>query len=228
MIYKNIVEGIFINRPNRFIANVLINGKSEIAHVKNTGRCREILIEGTKIFLEKSSNPNRKTKYSVISALKGNMLINIDSQVPNDVVYQSINDGKVHNFNDITLLKKEVTYNNSRFDLYFETNEKKGFIEIKGVTLELDGLSMFPDAPTDRGRKHVEEMIRAVEEGYSGFMFFLIQIDGIHRFTPNRNMDKKFSDSLLKAKKSGVEIIAYNSKVTQDEITLGEQIEVLI
>lgn len=228
MIYNNIVEGIFLNRPNRFIANVLIDGKREIAHVKNTGRCREILIEGTKIYLEKSNNTNRKTKYSVISALKGDTLINIDSQAPNVVVYESICNNTIHNFGDVTLLKKEVNYNNSRFDLYFETNKNRGFIEIKGVTLELDGLSMFPDAPTTRGTKHVKEMIRASEEGYIGFIFFLIQIDGIHKFTPNKIMDKNFLDALLKADKSGVKIVAYNSKVKPTEITIGKQVQVII
>lgn len=228
MIYNTIVEGIFLNRPNRFIANVIIEGKREIAHVKNTGRCKEILIEGTKVFLEKSNNPNRKTKYSVISALKGDTLINIDSQVPNTVIYESINNGKIHNFKDITFLKREVKYNDSRFDLYFETKKKKGFIEIKGVTLEVNGLSMFPDAPTTRGTKHVKEMIQAVQEGYCGFIFFLIQIDHINKFTPNKIMDKDFSDALIEAKKSGVEILAYNSIVTPTEITIGEKVQVII
>lgn len=228
MIYNNIVEGIFLNRPNRFIANVIIDGKKEIAHVKNTGRCKEILIEGTKVFLEKSNNPNRKTKYSVISALKGDTLINIDSQVPNTVVYESINNGRIHNFKDITFLKREVKYNDSRFDLYFETKKKKGFIEIKGVTLEVNGLSMFPDAPTTRGTKHVKEMIQAVQEGYCGYIFFLIQIDKINKFTPNINMDKDFSDALIQAKRSGVEILAYNSIVTPTEIAIGEKVQVII
>lgn len=228
MIYNNIVEGIFLNRPNRFIANVIIDGKKEIAHVKNTGRCKEILIEGTKVFLEKSNNPNRKTKYSVISALKGDTLINIDSQVPNTVVYESINNGRIHNFKYITFLKREVKYNDSRFDLYFETKKKKGFIEIKGVTLEVNGLSMFPDAPTTRGTKHVKEMIQAVQEGYCGYIFFLIQIDKINKFTPNINMDKDFSDALIQAKRSGVEILAYNSIVTPTEIAIGEKVQVII
>lgn len=228
MIYNNIVEGIFLNRPNRFIANVIIDGKKEIAHVKNTGRCKEILIEGTKVFLEKSNNPNRKTKYSVISALKGDTLINIDSQVPNTVVYESINNGRIHNFKDITFLKREVKYNDSRFDLYFETKKRKGFIEIKGVTLEVNGLSMFPDAPTTRGTKHVKEMIQAVQEGYCGYIFFLIQIDNINKFTPNANMDKDFSDALIQAKKSGVKILAYNSIVTPTEIAIGEKVQLII
>lgn len=228
MKYNNIYEGVFINRPNRFVANVLINGNMEMVHVKNTGRCKEILVQGTKVYLEKSNNPHRKTKYSIVSAYKGNKLINIDSQVPNDVVFESINSGKIDMFKDIVSLKREVSYGNSRFDLFFERENKKGFIEIKGVTLEIDDLSLFPDAPTERGKKHVDEMVKAVQEGYEGYIFFLIQMEGINFFTPNINMDKNFSESLLKAKKSGVKILAYNSIVTRDEIVLDKQVEVLI
>lgn len=228
MIYEDIVEGIFLNRPNRFVANVLIDGKNEKVHVKNTGRCKEILLKGTKVYLEKSNNPNRKTKYSIISAMKGDMLINIDSQVPNTVVYESIINNKINYFNNITLLKREVTYNNSRFDLYYETEEKKGFIEVKGVTLEDNGITMFPDAPTKRGRKHVEDMIKAVEEGYIGSIFFLVQIDNVNLFTPNKKMDKDFYNSLLKASKSGVKIICYNSNVTKNSISIGEEVKVVL
>lgn len=228
MKYNNIYEGVFINRPNRFVANVLINGNMEMVHVKNTGRCKEILVQGTKVYLEKSNNPHRKTKYSIVSAYKGNKLINIDSQVPNDVVFESINSGKIDMFKDIVSLKREVSYGNSRFDLFFERENKKGFIEIKGVTLEVDSLSLFPDAPTERGKKHVDEMVKAVQEGYEGYIFFLIQMDDINFFTPNINMDKNFSESLLTAKKSGVKILAYNSIVTKDEIVLDKQVKVLI
>lgn len=159
MKYNNIYEGIFLERPNRFIANVLIDGKKEKVHVKNTGRCKEILIKGTKVYLEKSNNPNRKTKYSLISAYKGNQLINIDSQVPNKVVFDAVQSNKIEGLNNIKVLKREVTFGNSRFDLYFEKDNEKGFIEVKGVTLEDNGLSLFPDAPTERGTKHIKEMI---------------------------------------------------------------------
>lgn len=228
MKYKNIYEGIFLNRPNRFIANVVVNGEKERVHVKNTGRCKEILREGTTVFLEKSNNPNRKTKYSLISAIKDDLLINIDSQVPNTVVYESILNNEVEELKNIDLLKREVTYLNSRFDLYFEKGKEKGFIEIKGVTLEVDGLSMFPDAPTERGRKHILEMIKAVEEGYKGYIFFLIQMDNIKTFTPNAVMDEEFAKVLKQAEDKGVNILAYNSIVNKNSIRLNEKVEVLI
>ncbi|MDD4834096.1 MAG: DNA/RNA nuclease SfsA, partial [Lutispora sp.] len=150
MIYNDTKEAIFIKRPNRFIAHVLLDGKEEIVHVKNTGRCREILIEGTKVILEASKNPNRKTAYSLIAAYKGDMLINIDSQIPNAVVFEGIKQNRISIISDVKYLKREVTYGNSRFDMYFEKENSKGFIEVKGVTLEENGLAMFPDAPTER------------------------------------------------------------------------------
>lgn len=228
MKYSNIVEGTFVNRPNRFIANVIIDEKPEKVHVRNTGRCKEILKEGTKVYLQKSNNPNRKTKYSLISAYKGNSLINIDSQVPNEVIYTSILSNKVAEIKDVDLLKREVTYGNSRFDLYYEKSNSKGFIEIKGVTLETEGISMFPDAPTERGTKHVLEMIQSLEEGYESYIFFLIQMADVHSFKPNKIMDDKFSTALLKAKNAGVHILAYNSIVTKDQIYLNEKIKVLV
>lgn len=227
MKYSNIVKGTFIDRPNRFIANVLIDGKVEKVHVKNTGRCKEILTKGTTVYLEKSNNPNRKTKYSLISAYKGRMLINIDSQVPNEVVYSSISSNKIPELTDVDLLKKEVKYNNSRFDLYYEKKGQKGFIEVKGVTLEIDGISMFPDAPTERGTKHILEMLKAKKGGYDNFIFFLIQMPDIKYFRPNEEMDPKFSETLIKAKEGGVNILAYNCRVTKDQIELANRVELL-
>lgn len=228
MKYKNVVEAIFINRPNRFIANVVIDGKLEKVHVKNTGRCKEILTEGTRVYLEKANNPNRRTRYSLISAYKGDLLINIDSQVPNEVVYSSIRENKIEELIDVDILKKEVNYRGSRFDLYYEKGDEKGFIEVKGVTLEIDGLSLFPDAPTERGTRHIREIIQSVEEGYNSYIFFLVQIPEIKFFKPHEEMDKAFSHALLEAKEKGVNILAYNSLVTKDEILLGQRIKVLI
>ena len=228
MKYKNVVEAIFINRPNRFIANVVIDGKLEKVHVKNTGRCKEILTEGTRVYLEKANNPNRKTRYSLISAYKDDLLINIDSQVPNEVVYSSIRENKIEELIDVDILKKEVNYRGSRFDLYYEKGDEKGFIEVKGVTLEIDGLSLFPDAPTERGTRHIREIIQSVEEGYNSYIFFLVQIPEIKFFKPHEEMDKAFSHALLEAKEKGVNILAYNSLVTKDEILLGQRIKVLI
>ena len=228
MKYNNIISGIFIDRPNRFIANVLIDGKLEKVHVKNTGRCKEILIEGRKVYLQKASNPKRKTKYSLISAYKGTTLINIDSQVPNEVVYSSILSNKIEELTNVDFLKKEVKCGNSRFDLYYEKEGKKGFIEIKGVTLENNGISMFPDAPTERGIKHVLELTELKKEQYNNFIFFLIQMPDIKYFKPNEKMDPKFSSALKEAKDSGINILAYNSIVTRDEITLAEKVKIIM
>ncbi|QUH29458.1 DNA/RNA nuclease SfsA [Vallitalea guaymasensis] len=228
MIYEDIVEGVFLERPNRFIAKVLIDGNPETVHVKNTGRCKEILTEGTKIFLQKSNNPNRKTKYSLISAYKKDMLINIDSQVPNEVVHEAIIQNKLPELIDLNYVKREQKYKNSRFDIYFERGNKKGFIEVKGVTLEKDGLSMFPDAPTKRGTKHLEELIDAIANGYEGYLFLLIQMNDIHKFTPNYITDETFAKTLMKANDAGVKILCYNSLVTRNEITIGKKAEVLL
>ncbi|WP_331253617.1 DNA/RNA nuclease SfsA [Anaerosalibacter bizertensis] len=217
-----------MDKEPRFIANVLIDGKKEKVHVKNTGRCKEILIKGTKVYLEKSNNPNRKTKYSLISAYKEDQLINIDSQVPNKVVFDAIKSNRIKELENIKVLKREVTFGNSRFDLYFEKDKESGFIEVKGVTLENNGLSLFPDAPTERGTKHIKEMIKVVESGLKGYIFFLIQMENIKYFTPNTSMDEKFSNALIEANKKGVNILAYNSIVKEDSIKINEKIEVLI
>ena len=227
MKYNTIKEGIFIKRPNRFIAHVLVDGKEEIAHVRNTGRCREILIEGTRVILEVSDNPKRKTGYSLIAAYKGDMLINIDSQVPNQVVYEAINQNKIPLITNVKKLKREVTYGNSRFDIYFEKEDFRGFIEVKGVTLEENGLAMFPDAPTERGRKHIEEMADAVSNGYEGFIIFLIQMKGVQAFSPNFSMDPEFSEELRKSASLGVKVLAYDTIVNEDEIVISEPIKVI-
>lgn len=224
--YSSIKTGKFIKRPNRFIAHVIIDNKEEIVHVKNTGRCREILQENTVVILEEAKNPNRKTKYSVIAAYKGDVLINIDSQVPNTVVYEGLLSGNVKEIPAVNQLSKEIVYGNSRFDIYFENEEGKGFVEVKGVTLETDGIAMFPDAPTERGCKHVYEMIKAVEEGYQGFLFFLIQMKGVHYFTPFEIRDPKLAEALRLANKKGVKILAYDSVVQEDSICLGNSVEV--
>lgn len=229
MKYKKIIEGVFIERPNRFLAKVLINNREELVHVRNTGRCKELLISGAKIILEDCGDrPNRKTRYSLIAVWKNDMLVNMDSQVPNAVVYESLLDNKVFKLKNLSLLKREVTYSKSRFDLYFESEDQKGFIEVKGVTLENDGVAMFPDAPTERGTKHILEMIQARKEGYRGIIFLLIQMKGPHVFTPNYKTDIKFCESLILAKQEGVEIFVYDSIVTPNEIKIGNQIPIEI
>lgn len=228
MKYKSAITASFINRPNRFLAHVMMDGREEVVHVKNTGRCREILTEGTGVILEEAEAAGRKTRYSLISAYKGGVLINIDSQVPNAVVYQSILEGGIAELPKVTKLSREVTYGNSRFDLYFEAGEQKGFIEVKGVTLEAEGVALFPDAPTQRGTRHIYEMIHAVEEGYTGYLFFLIQLKGVSRFTPNWRQDPDFAEALSLARAKGVTILAYDSIVTENEIRLGDPVEIYL
>lgn len=223
--YNNIVEGIFLKRPNRFIAHVLIGQKEEIAHVKNTSRCWELLVPGARVLLEDNSmKENRKTKYSLIAVYKNDLLINIDSQIPNEVVYNAIVDGKVCGLEHISDLKREVKYKNSRFDMAFVKDGQKGFVEVKGVTLEQDGIVMFPGAPTTRGEKHVLEMIDAVENGYLGYIIFLVQIENIKEFRLHWEMDEKFSRAMVLAKKSGVHIQAYDSMVFRDKLILNHRL----
>jgi len=227
MVYKNIVEGIFIKRPNRFVAHVLINGKEEIVHVKNTGRCKELLVPGAKVILEDClHHKNRKTRYSLIAVWKGHMLVNMDSQVPNDVVFEALKEGKIEGLEDLTLIKREVAFGNSRYDIYFESKNEKGFIEVKGVTLEINGISMFPDAPTERGTRHILELTEAVKEGYKGVVLFLIQMKGPTVFQPNWEMDISFSQAIRFAYDNGVNVLAYDSIVTENSIVLGKQVKI--
>lgn len=227
MKYKKVINAIFLKRPNRFIAHVLIDDREEIVHVKNTGRCRELLVAGAKVVLEDCShNLNRKTKYSLIAVWKDNMLVNIDSQVPNHVVFQGLQDGLIKGYKNLNNIRKEVTFGNSRFDIYFEDGDKKGFIEVKGVTLEEDRVAMFPDAPTERGTKHVLEMIEAVKEGYKGCIFFLIQMKGPEVFKLNWKMDRDFSKAIKLASENGVDILTYDSIVTNDTIYINRQIPI--
>jgi len=196
-------------------------------HVKNTGRCRELLIPGVRVFLEKSKKDNRKTGFSLISVVKGNLLINIDSQVPNKVVEESILSKAIPEFADVVNLKRESRYGNSRFDLYFErANGFRGFIEVKGVTLDNDGTAMFPDAPTQRGLKHLMELEKAAAEGYEAYVFFLVQYSPAKVFMPNFRTDPDFSKGLTKVNDNGVKIIAYDSIVEKDSIVINEPIAI--
>ena len=226
MKYGTIRRGIFIERPNRFIAKVLINGIIETVHVKNTGRCREILIPGATVILEKASKEGRKTQYSLIAAYKAGTLINIDSQAPNEVVYEALKHGLLPQFEKLTRIAKEVRFGNSRFDLYYETGSERGFIEVKGVTLEREGKALFPDAPTERGVKHLVELAEAVKSGFKGHIFFLIQMKGPQCFQPNTVMDPEFTQALRLARENGVKILAYDSIVGKDELVLDSPVKV--
>ena len=216
MKYKRIREGKFISRPNRFIANIEIDGKTEICHVKNTGRCKELLVPGVAVYVQETENPERKTKYDLISVYKGEQLINMDSQAPNKVFGEwAQNSGY---FKNITLIKPECKYKNSRFDFYIEADGRKIFVEVKGVTLENDGVVSFPDAPTERGVKHIKELVEAVENGYDACIFFIIQMTDCRYFVPNKTTHPEFADALVSAGNSGVDIKALNCIVTPDTL----------
>ena len=224
MKYSNIYKGTFLERPNRFIAICEIDGKEEICHVKNTGRCRELLVKGATVFLEKSTNPNRKTQFDLIAVQKNGKLINMDSQIPNYVVAESLE--KI--FNDIICVKQEYKYGNSRFDIYLETKTEKIFVEVKGVTLENDGVVRFPDAPTERGIKHLKELQKAVLDGYRACVVFLVQMNNVKYFEPNYKTHPEFAEELKRAYKNGVEIFVYDSIVKPDEIKLNSSIKIKI
>ncbi|MDF2803338.1 MAG: sfsA, partial [Anaerocolumna sp.] len=177
MIYNNIKAGIFKARPNRFVAHIEIDGHIEICHVKNTGRCKELLLPDCIVYVEEASNTARKTKYSLIAVLKGEKIINMDSQIPNKAVHEWLLEGNL--FQDITLIKPEKVYGNSRFDFYIETSKQKIFMEVKGVTLEEDGVVRFPDAPTERGVKHMNELISCTKQGYEAYILFVIQMEDV-------------------------------------------------
>ncbi len=232
MKYQNIVKGVFLSRPNRFIAHVEIDGKLEIAHVKNTGRCRELLVPFATIYLEhhdqNQDHNKRKTKYSLIAVEKGSLLINMDSQVPNKVLHEALLTGILlpNTENKIINIKREAQYGNSRLDFYLETEKEKIYLEVKGVTLEEGGIASFPDAPTERGVKHIGELIKAMDEGFSSYIVFIIQMKGIKSFTPNDKTHLEFGNSLRKAKARGVTIVAYDCFVAPDEIKLADLVEV--
>lgn len=226
MKYNHVREGIFIKRPNRFVAHVMIDGTEEICHVKNTGRLGELLIPGTKVYVTEHDNPNRKTKFSLIAVLKDDILYNIDSQAPNKIVYEWVEEG--HFLPDIISLKAEKTYKNSRFDLYFETKEKKIFMEVKGVTLNQNGIALFPDAPTERGKKHVLELCDAVEDGYEAYILFVVKFQPVRGFMPNTIRQPDFTKSLKLAQEKGVHIMAVCCHVEPDIVYINREIPVLL
>jgi sugar fermentation stimulation protein A len=226
MIYDRIKKGTFISRPNRFIANVVVDGNMEAAHVKNTGRCKELLVEGATIYLQEHENTNRKTKWSLINVKKEERLINMDSQAPNKVFYEWLKEGKL--FKDIKFIKPEYTYKNSRIDFYLETNTDKILIEVKGVTLEENNIAMFPDAPTIRGVKHVFELCSSIEQGYKAYIVFVIQMNQIHYFTPNVKTHREFADALNYANIKGVNILALDCDVTENSLKIKDKIRIVL
>lgn len=218
MQYRNIVVGRFVDRPNRFIAHVEIDGQVQVVHVKNTGRCRELLVPGATVYLEGNNDPNRKTARDLVAVEKGERLINMDSQAPNRVFQEW---GAAGMFvPNVTLIRPETKYGDSRFDFYLEAGGKRHFVEVKGVTLEESDVVRFPDAPTLRGIKHVEELIRAREEGYESWVCFVVQMEAVKHFEPNDCTHPEFGEALRKAQNAGVRILALECRVTPDSLNI--------
>ena len=224
MRYTNIMAGKFLARPNRFIAHVEIAGREEIVHVKNTGRCKELLLPGATVYVQHFPEGKRKTKYDLIAVEKQNLLINMDSQAPNKVVQEWLMEQEP--FGKITYLKPECKHGDSRFDFYLETEAKKMFIEVKGVTLEENGVVLFPDAPTERGVKHVQELCHSLEQGYEAAIIFVVQMSGSRYFTPNRRTHAAFATALEQAAASGVQLLALTCAVTPDSLTINGKIPI--
>lgn len=213
MKYLKTLQAKFIDRPNRFIAHVDLNGIVETVHVKNTGRCKELLIKGVTVILEESDNESRKTKYDLIAVYKENFgLINIDSQAPNKVAKEWLES------KDYTYIKPEYTYGNSRIDFYMEKDDRKYLMEVKGCTLERDGIGYFPDAPTERGVKHIYELIKAKEDGYEVSLAFVIQMEGVNEVLPNIETHPEFGVAIDDAKKAGVNIVFIRCRVYENRL----------
>jgi len=225
-LYNNICEGIFRSRLNRFIAEVEIEGKIESCHIKNTGRCKELLLPSAKVYVNHADKPERVTKYDLVAVYKGERLVNIDSQAPNKVFMEYLQTGKY--IKDITYIKPEATYSDSRFDFYIETNDRKIFLEVKGVTLEIDNAAYFPDAPTLRGVKHLQCLSGCINKGYEAHVVFIIKMNGITHFAPNNIIHPAFSEALAAAQKAGVKITALDCTVLPDSLTIRNPIQVLI
>lgn len=226
MRYDSIVSGRFLARPNRFIAYVEVGGREIIAHVKNTGRCKELLVPGAAVYLQDwgEEHAGRKTRYDLVAVEKGALMVNMDSQAPNKVFSEWANAGGF--VSGLTHLKPEAKWGNSRFDFYWEAGERHGFVEVKGVTLEHDGLVCFPDAPTERGVKHLEELIQAKAEGYEAAVCFVIQMEGMRVFSPNNETHPAFGAALRKAAAAGVRVIAMECCVTPDSLQITKEIPI--
>ena len=221
-LYDRVIEGVFLHRPNRFIAHVETDRGEEICHVKNTGRCKEILVTGARVYLAVSDHPARKTRCDVIGVKKGERLINMDSQAPNLAAREAI----PRLFPGARVIRPECTFGDSRLDFYVETDDRKIFMEVKGVTLEEDGVVSFPDAPTQRGVKHLKELEKCVQAGYEAAVLFVIQMQDVQYFTPNRRTHPEFADALKHAWKAGVQILCYDCAVTKDSMAIDKPVEI--
>lgn len=226
---NNFYKAKFIKRPNRFNAEVILNNEKIVVHVPNTGRCRELLKENAIVILREELNPTRKTKYDLIAVYKGDVLINIDSQVPNKVIQEALENKKISSLERYNNISREKTYGNSRFDFRLEDDKQNiYYLEVKGATLEENGEIKFPDAPTERGKKHILELIEIKENGMGAGILFLVQMENAKCFKPNWEMDKAFSEALKTAKDKGVDVMAYTCYVQENEIKIKEAIDVIV
>ena len=226
MQYRNVIPALFIDRPNRFIANVQTEEGIQRVHVKNTGRCRELLIPGATVYLEEGDNPNRKTRYDLIAVDKNGLLINMDSQAPNRLFAEWAASGVF--LPDVTRIRGEYTYGASRLDFCLETGKGLHLVEVKGVTLEENGVARFPDAPTERGVKHIKELQKAVESGLEATLFFVVQMEGIRHVEPNDATHPAFGAALREAAAAGVHVKAYDCSVVADSVFIRKEIPVLL
>lgn len=224
MKYLNMEQALFQERPNRFIAYVETKYGKELCHVKNTGRCKELLTPDAVVYVQRNDNPARKTKLDLIGVKKGDYLINMDSQAPNGAVKEWLQAGNL--FSKDAKIYQERTYGESRFDFYIEDGDRKIFMEVKGVTLEEDGVCRFPDAPTERGVKHIRELIRCMEDGYEAYLLFVIQMSPVKYLEPNDRTHKAFGDALREAAAAGVHVMARDCRIETDEIEIMDEVEV--
>ena len=225
MIYSNMTPGTFLARPNRFIAHVEIEGQTEIVHVKNTGRCRELLPVGAEVWCQKSDNPSRKTKYDLITVRKGHRLINMDSQAPNIAAREWLLSGGLGPVEDV---RPETKHGDSRFDFSFSLKGKKCFLEVKGVTLENEGICAFPDAPTERGTKHLRGLQKCAEEGFGAYVLFVIQMSDVVHLHPNDVTDPAFGKALREAAAAGVQVLAVDCTVTETTMSIANYVPVVL
>lgn len=227
MYYERMEEATFVNRPNRFIAHVKrLTGEetTTVCHVKNTGRCKELLIPGATVYIQKSDNPNRKTAYDLIGVKKGERMINMDSQAPNQAVEEWLRKGNL--FSKNANIRREVVYGESRFDFYVEDGDRRAFLEVKGVTLEKEGIASFPDAPTERGVKHIRELVKCIQDGYEAYLLFVVQMKDITEIRPNEETHPAFGEALREAAAQGVTVLAYDCYVSMNEMVIENPVKV--
>lgn len=224
MRYGEILPAVFLSRPNRFIAHVLVEGEEVVCHVKNTGRCRELLRPEARVWLEKGTNPKRKTAYDLVTVEKGRRLVNMDAQAPNKI----FGEWALRLEAGIRSVRPEVAFGDSRLDFLLETEQGRHYVEVKGVTLEEGGHVFFPDAPTERGVRHLHTLMRAVEQGHRATVFFVVQMANVLDFSPNDSTDPAFGQALRQAAAAGVQVLAFTCQVTPEEVTMDRQIPVIL